>query len=131
MVIPSKFHSHVLRLAHDESGHLGVRKTRLKKHVSLHIKTCSTCEPTGKPNQVIKPAPLQLIPLMSQPFEYLIIDCVGPLPCARSGCQYSLTVMCQSTRCLAAYPLHTITARSVVKALTQFISVFGIPSHPE
>lgn len=35
--------------------------------------------------------------------------------------------MCASTRYPAAYPLRTITAKSVVKALTQFISVFGIP----
>ncbi|KAL1277255.1 hypothetical protein QQF64_023928 [Cirrhinus molitorella] len=35
--------------------------------------------------------------------------------------------MCTSTRYPAAYPLRTITAKSVVKALTQFVSVFGIP----
>lgn len=35
--------------------------------------------------------------------------------------------MCQVTRYPAAYPLRTITARSVVKALTQFIAIFGIP----
>ena len=35
--------------------------------------------------------------------------------------------MCLSTRYPAAYPLHNITTKSVVKALTQFISVFGIP----
>lgn len=35
--------------------------------------------------------------------------------------------MCQSTRYPAAYPLRTITSRSVVKAFSQFISVFGIP----
>ena len=34
--------------------------------------------------------------------------------------------MCQSTRYPAAYPLRTITAKSVVKALTHFISIFGI-----
>lgn len=138
VVVPSKLRSHVLELAHDRSGHFGVRKTydkilrhffwpRLKKDVSLHIKNCGTCQLTGKPNQVIKPAPLQPIPAVSQPFEYLIIDCVGPLPPSKSGCQYLLTVMCQSTRYPAAYPLRTITARSVVKALSQFISVFGIP----
>ncbi len=43
------------------------------------------------------------------------------------GCKYLLTVMCQKTRYPAAYPLRSITAKAVVKALTQFISVFGIP----
>ena len=35
--------------------------------------------------------------------------------------------MCQATRYPAAYPLRSITAKSVVKALSQFISIFGIP----
>ncbi len=91
------------------------------------IKTCHNCQLTGKPNQKIKPAPLFPIPAVSPPFEHLIIDCVGPLPRSKSGSIYLLTVMCASTRYPAAYPLHTITAKSVVKALTRFISVFGIP----
>uniref|UniRef100_A0A3B3XS13 ribonuclease H n=1 Tax=Poecilia mexicana TaxID=48701 RepID=A0A3B3XS13_9TELE len=35
--------------------------------------------------------------------------------------------MCQNTRYPAAYPLHTLTAKSVVRALMQFIGIFGIP----
>lgn len=63
----------------------------------------------------------------SQPFEHLFIDCVGPLPKSKAGSMYLLTVMCLSTRYPAAYPLHNITTKSVVKALSQFISVFDIP----
>ena len=40
---------------------------------------------------------------------------------------YLLTVMCQATRYPAALPLQTITTKAVVKALTQYISTFGIP----
>lgn len=138
VVVPAKFRAEVLRTSHDKFGHLGVRKTykyilryffwpRVKRDVSSYIRTCHTCQMTGKPNQGITPAPLYPIPAIAQPFEHLIIDCVGPLPCSKSGCKYLLTVMCQSTRYPAAYPLRSITARSVVKALTPFISVFGIP----
>lgn len=81
----------------------------------------------GKPNQTIKPAPLCPIPVAEHPFEHLIVDCVGPLPCSKSGNAFLLTVMCQSTRYLAAYPLRNITTKMVVKALTQFISIFGVP----
>lgn len=35
--------------------------------------------------------------------------------------------MCQSTIYPAAYPLRSITTQSIVKALTQFISIIGIP----
>lgn len=82
---------------------------------------------TGKPNQVINPAPLSPIPAIAQPFEHLIIDRVGPLPCSKSGSNYLLMVMCQSRRYPAAYPLRSITAKSVVKSLAQFMSIFGIP----
>ncbi len=75
----------------------------------------------------MKPVPLYPIPAMGQPFQHLLVDCVGPLPPSKSGCVYLLTVMCQSTRYPTAYPLRSITTRSVVKALSQFISIFGIP----
>ena len=138
MVVPVKFHPLVLKVAHDEGGHFGVWKTylnvfkhffwsRLKRDVSAYIKTCHVYQLTGKPNQGVKPAPLQPIPVVSEPFTHLIVDCVDLLPGSKSGCKYLLTVMCQSTRYPAIYPLRSITTKSVVKALSQFISIFGIP----
>ncbi|XP_055721489.1 uncharacterized protein LOC129813225 [Salvelinus fontinalis] len=139
VVVPVKLRELVLTTSHnDVAGHMGVGKTyhrilrhffwpRLKRDVSDFIKTCHTCQLTGKPNQAIKPVPLFPIPVLSQPFEYLIIDCVGPLPRSKKGSSYLFTVMCQTTRFPAAYPLRSITTKSVLKALTQFLSLFGIP----
>lgn len=138
VVVPLTYRDIVLQISHDQSGHMGVRKTYdrvlryffwpgLKKDVSAYIKSCHTCQLTSKPNQVLKPVPLCPIPAISQPFEHLLIDCVGPLPPSKSGARYLLTVMCQSTRYPAAYPLRSITAKSVVRALSQFISIFGVP----
>ncbi len=109
MVVPKKICDLVLKTAHDSSGHLGVKKTyqlilrsffwpKLKRDVSTYIKTCHTCQVTGKPNQTLKPAPLFPIPVVNQPFEYLIVDCVGPLPKSKAGSKYLLTIMCQTTR---------------------------------
>ena len=138
VVTPTKYRNKVMQCSHDQTGHLGVKKTychilryffwpRLKRDVAGYIKSCHTCQLTGKPNQTIKPAPLSPIPAVDNPFEHIIIDCVGPLPKSKFGSEYLLTVMCQVTRYPAAYPLRTITAKSVVKALTQFITIFGIP----
>lgn len=99
----------------------------MKRDIFSCIKMCHVCQLTAKPNQTLKPFPLSPISVVSEPFEHLIIDCVGPLPKSKSGSCYLLTVMCQSTSYPTAYPLHTITAKSVVRALLQFISVFGIP----
>ena len=83
---------------------------KLQSYVSRYIKSCQTCQLTSKPSWLT-------IPAVSQPFKHLVIDCVGPLPPSKSGCLYLLTVMYQTTRYPAAYPLR----------LSQFISVFGIP----
>ena len=42
----------------------------------------------GKPNQTIPKAHLQPIPAFDEPFSRIIIDCVGPLPKTKSGCEY-------------------------------------------
>lgn len=65
LVVPTKYRKSVLQVAHDQSGHSGVWKTydcllrnffwpRLKREVATYIKTCHTCQVTGKPNQTLK-----------------------------------------------------------------------------
>jgi transposase InsO family protein len=81
----------------------------------------------GKSNQNTKPIHLRPIPAVCEPFNYLIMDCVGPLPCSKTGSEYLLTIMCQVTRYTAAFALRSITAISVIKAFSQFMSVFRIP----
>jgi len=111
VVVPKDFRSQVLMLAHDHSwsGHMGVTKTYnrilrhffwpgLKSDVVKYCRTCHICQVAGKPNQTIPPAPLCPIPVCTEPFERMVIDCVGPLPKAKSGNQFILTLMCTSTR---------------------------------
>lgn len=139
VVVPTAIQQKVLQASHcDVAGHFGVGKTynrilkhffwpRLKKDVALFIKTCDTCQLTGKPNQTVNPATLRPISVSGKPFEYLIMDCVGPQPQSKSGYTYLLTVMCQVIRYPDAYLLCSINTKAVVGAVTQFITVFGIP----
>lgn len=65
-VISHKLRADVLKTAHDSTaGHLGVQKTydrvlchffgpKLKKFISLFIKTGHICQVIGKPNQAIE-----------------------------------------------------------------------------
>lgn len=99
----------------------------LKRDVSLFCRTCHVCQVTGKPNQVIKPAPLHPVPAMGEPFEHVLVDCVIPLPKTKSGNQYPLTIMCVATRYPEAIPIRSITAKAVVRALIKFFSTFGLP----
>lgn len=138
VVVPTPFRHQVLSLAHKTpwSVHLGITKTyngvlkhffwpKLKTSVAQFCKTCHTCQITGKPNQTIPAAPLCPIPIMGEPFSHIIIDCVGPLPKSKNGNQYLLTLMCTATRYPEAIPLRTITAKTVVKAMTKFFSTYG------
>ena len=140
IVLPVGCRRHVLELAHEHvwSGHLGITKTHdrilqnffwpgLKADVVRFCKSCSTCQIIGKPNQVVPPAPLHPIPAMGEPFDHVIVDCVGPLPKTKSGNQYMLTIMCVSTRFPEAIPLRRITAPAVTRALTKFFTTFGLP----
>ena len=120
------------------SGHLGINKTYhkilnhffwpgLKSDVSQHCKSCHICQMVGKPNQTIPKASLQPIPAFDEPFSRIIIDCVGPLPKTKSGCQYLLTIMCASTRFPEAIPLRNIKTKTIVKALVKFFTFVGLP----
>ena len=80
-----------------------------------------------KPNQKIPSAPLPPIPAIGEPFERILIDCVGPLPRTKSGNRYLLTIMCTATRFPEAIPLRRITASAISKALIKFFAVFGLP----
>lgn len=102
IILPSSFQHTVLQIAHDRvAGHLGVRKTYerilryfywpcLNRDISAFVKTCHTCQLTGKPNLMIKPVPLY--PVTEQPFEHPQMDCVGPLPRSKAGSNFMLIV---------------------------------------
>lgn len=109
VVIPIVYRQLVLELAHEHpwSGHLGVTKTYdrilkrffwpgMKADVARFCKTCSTCQVVGKPNHVVPPAPLCPISAVGEPFERVLVDCVGPLSRTKSGNQFLSTVMCIS-----------------------------------
>lgn len=133
IVIPLGYRSQILTPAHDHvlSGHLGVRKTYerilryffwpgLKSDVAAHCRSYHSCQLSSKPNQIIPPAPLHPIPVINEPFERILIDCVGPLPKTKAGHQYTLTVMCAATRYPEAIPMRSIKAKVVRKELIKF-----------
>lgn len=69
------------------SGHLGVTYNLvlkdfvwpvLKTDDASHWCSCHVCQITGKPNQVVHPAPLCAIPAAGEPFVRVRVDCVDP-----------------------------------------------------
>lgn len=106
IVVPTAYRQHILSVAHESqwSGHLGVTKTYdlvlqyffwpgLKSDVAKYWRCCHVCKLVGKPNRVIPPVLLHPIPVTGEPFERVLIDCVGPLLWTKGGNQYLLTIM--------------------------------------
>ncbi len=91
VIVLKPYRQQVLSVAHDHeiSGHLGIRKTydQLLKHffwpsmksdVAKFCKSCHACQIAGKPNRIPPPALLKPIPVLGEPFERILIDCVTP-----------------------------------------------------
>ena len=140
IVVPRVYRPEILNLAHDTpmSGHLGINKTchkilnhfywpGLKSDVSQFCKSYHTCQMVGKATQTIPKAHLQLIPAFDEPFNRIIIDCVGPLPKTKSGHEYLLTIMCASAPFPEAIPLRNIKTKNIVKALVKLFTFVGLP----
>ena len=129
-MVPKAHRPEILNLARETpmSGHLGLSKTYhkilnhfvwpgFKSYVSQHCKFCHTCQMVGKTNQTIPLAYLHPIHAFDEPFSRIIIDCVGPLPKTKPGCQYLLTNICASTRFPETIPLRIFKTLTIVKAL--------------
>ena len=89
--------------------------------------SCDICQRSGKGKKPV-PAPLQSMPLVSEPFAQVAIDIIGPLPvCQESGNRFILTVLHLCTHYPEAIPLKQHTAADVAQALGTVFSHFGFP----
>ncbi len=89
----------------------------VKSAVSNFCRSCDVCQRAGKSNQTVPKAPLNPIPVIGEPFEKLLIDCIGPLPKSKHGHEYILTMMCTATHYPEAVPLRTLKAQAVLKEI--------------
>ena len=136
MALPEKFRARVLDLAHERSGHLGARKVKalikqrfvwpgVGQDVVDHCRSCVVCQRCSK-------APARKVPLierevLTEPFEELAFDIVGPLPKGKGGCRFLLTAICMASKWPEAIPLRTITAKAVAQGMVEVFSRTGIP----
>ncbi len=66
-------------------------------------------------------------PVITEPFESIAIDLVGPLPKGKGGCEYVLTSICLATRWPSAVALKSITAKPVAEVLWLIFANTTIP----
>ena len=136
MVLPKSFRAKVLRLAHEKLGHMGARRVRaiirqkfvwpgMGQDVIQYCRSCPQCQKCAK-------APARKVPMMervvmSEPFEVMAFDIVGPMPKGKGGHRFLLTAICMSSRWPEAIPLKSITAKAVALGMVEIFSRTGIP----
>ena len=136
MVLPTRFRSRVLSLAHEKSGHLGARKVKalikqrfvwpgMGQEVIDHCCSCVVCQMCNKTKA--RKVPLMEREVLSEPFKVIAFDIVGPLPKGKGGCRFVLTAICMSSKWPEAIPLRSITARAVASGMIEIFSRTGIP----
>ncbi len=136
LVVPTSRRRFILELAHDRTGHLGTKKVRAvvgRKFTWPNVARdcedyCCSCLRCGKANKASHPkATLVERPILSEPFESVALDIVGPLPKGKGGARYILTMICLASKWPDAVALKSITAKSVAEGCVEMFSRTGLP----
>ena len=129
LVIPTKLRSRATKLAHE--GHQGVVKTKqrlrtklwwpgMDKEVEDKCKVCHGCQLVAQPTP---PEPLKSTAFPSQPWQYLAVDLMGPLP---SG-EYVIVVVDFFSRYFEVDIMRSTTAVKVIESLDKIFCTHGLP----
>ena len=138
IVLPRQCRRAVLQLAHSTplSGHLGKKKTAARimrrfywptlfRDVADYCRSCTRCQKSSR--RRVPRAPMIPLPVISEPFERIAMDVVGPLPRSRSGHRYVLVICDYGTRYPEAIPMKTVDAEAVAEELLKLFTRVGIP----
>lgn len=118
-------------------GHAGIKRMYrnikqrfswpgLKKDVEEYVSKCLSC----KKCKIIRhiKAPMEMTSTAGEAFQKVYLDLVGPLPMDDSGYKYILTIQCELTKFVEAYPIKNKEAETVAdKFVKEFILRFGVP----
>ena len=136
LVLPKSKRRKVLELAHERLGHMGARRVKsvirqkfawpgMGQEVIRYCRSCVHCQ-KGAKNPARK-VPLMERAVLSEPFEVMAVDLVGPFPLGKGGYRYLLTCVCMASKWPEAIPLKRMTAKAVTDGLIEIFSRTGIP----
>lgn len=114
VVVPDLLINSLIVYIHERYGHFGIFKTmnticeqftfhKMRHRVAQILKTCDLCQKC-KHDNVNNKAPMQNV-IPEGPRDLLSIDFVGPLPKARLGYEYLLTLMDVFTKFIIIVPV--------------------------
>nr|XP_034327265.1 uncharacterized protein LOC117689714 [Crassostrea gigas]XP_034327266.1 uncharacterized protein LOC117689714 [Crassostrea gigas] len=124
LIVPKKFRTKVLALAHEApmSGHLGISRTidrvlaefywpGVQSDVRRFCQSCDICQRTTPKGRTTK-VPLGKMPVIDEPFKRVAVDLVGPIqPATDRGNRYILTLVDFASRYPEAVALKDLKDR--------------------
>ena len=136
LVLPKSVRKRVMKMAHEGTGHLGSRKVlalikqrfvwpSMGVDIIAHTRSCDVCQRCAKAKS--RRVPLMERKVLSEPFEVMAFDLVGPFPKAKNGYRFVLTAICMGSKWPEAIPLKAQTARAVANGMLEIFSRTGIP----
>jgi len=138
IVLPKQYRNHILDIAHDKAGHLGILKTtdRITQNfywpniihdVRDHCRSCPQCQFMSKTKKSQKQLARPL-PIIDIPFKRVGIDIKGPYTVTENGNKYILVICDYATRYPEAIPIPDIRTETVAQAMIEVFSRVGLPS---
>lgn len=139
LVVPKSKQEEILEFMHDHpmSGHGGKRRTfqrvaqsyywqKMRQSVDEYVRTCVKCQ---ERKGTIQSKAGKLQPLEAhQPFEFIAVDMMGPLPTTRRGNKVILVIQCLFSKWCEIVALPDGKAKTVADALMEnWICRYGVP----
>ena len=90
-----------------------------------YCRSCPICQKCSK--SPARRVPMMERVVMSEPFETMAFDIVGPMPKGKGGYRFLLTAICMASRWPEAIPMRSITAKAVALGMIEMFSRTGIP----
>ena len=94
--------------------------------VRRYVQECIECQKGNNPRH--GRVPLGSMPIITNPFDVVAADIVGPLPMTLRKHWFILTLMDMASRYPEAVPLKKATSKVVLEVMLQFFYRFGYPS---
>lgn len=138
LCLPLSRRPKVLELGHELGGHLGPKRTgqrirlsfywcNVNQDVKLHCQSCELCQKKARITFRDR-VPIHPIPRADQAFSHWFMDVLGPISSEKCEFNYCLVLVDSATRYPAAFPLRSITAKSICDALMSLFVYFGVAS---
>ena len=136
LVLPPSARFRVIRRAHAEVGHQGMRKTLdriqeaykwpgMRKDVYLTISKCAKCAVHRTQRERVAPTAM---PIAHYPSQIVGMDMCGPFPESKQGNRYILTLIDHCTGWVEVKPLPHKTAENVLRFLEgEYVPRYGPP----